>query len=220
MQNAKFKSYSLEDKAEAVALIRAYLKMDLKDSNGELSERKKELTQLKKHLQELQNHDDKDKIDNISQVITDLYYSAYNVSSFVAEDNEKGISIQYIKRGNILQTVDNADVNDGKITLNRGSMARHTLIQLCGYAAFLLMLIKENKYPIIPFFVIDHISKPFSDENRKAIGEILNTFLKDVGEDNCQIFMFDDMRAEELGIHALKEELMANDKKTGFNPFL
>ena len=34
------------------------------------------------------------------------------------------------------------------------------------------MLLEENKYPIIPFLVIDHISKPFDKDNSLAIGKI------------------------------------------------
>ena len=53
-----------------------------------------------------------------------------------------------------------------------GSMARHTLMQLSGYLGFLKLLLEENKYPIIPFLVIDHISKPFDKDNSLAIGKI------------------------------------------------
>ena len=43
-----------------------------------------------------------------------------------------------------------------------GSMARHTLIQLCGYFGFLKILLAEEKYPIFKFeglrFCDTHIS--------------------------------------------------------------
>ena len=100
-----------------------------------------------------------------------------------------------------------------------GSMARHTLIQLCGYLSFLELLIRENKYPLIPILVIDHISKPFDSCNRKAIGVILQHFYKIVKIDDLQIFMFDDETYEDLSIIPNHYEDLVNDNKSGFNPF-
>ncbi len=37
----------------------------------------------------------------------------------------------------------------------------------------LKILLTEKKYPIIPFLVIDHISKPFDASNAKAIGQVI-----------------------------------------------
>src|SRR5690606_26714026 len=97
------------------------------------------------------------------------YFSAKDISSVVEDDmKQDGFKIQYIKRGNILQPMvtktlmDENDFEEKKsVQYYTGSMARHTLIQLCGYLGFLNMLIKEDKYPLIPVLVIDHISKPF-----------------------------------------------------------
>ncbi|MEA0553569.1 hypothetical protein U1P98_06530 [Lysinibacillus irui] len=79
-------------------------------------------------------------------------------------------------------------------------MARHTLIQFCGYLAFLRMLISENKYPVIPILVIDHISKPSDSSNRRAIGIILNEFYKHMNIEDLQIFLFDDEDYNTLSI--------------------
>ena len=54
--------------------------------------------------------------------------------------------------------------------------------------------IEENKYPIIPILVIDHISKPFIDQNVAAIGTVIHKAYESIGVDNLQIFMFDDDR--------------------------
>ncbi|KJS68887.1 MAG: hypothetical protein JL50_04065 [Peptococcaceae bacterium BICA1-7] len=98
-------------------------------------------------------------------------------------------------------------------------MARHTLIQLCGYLGFLHLLIKENKYPLIPILVIDHISKPFDSGNRKAIGIILQRFYETVSVEDLQIFMFDDENHEDLSIIPSHHEDLVTDNKSGFNPF-
>ena len=98
-------------------------------------------------------------------------------------------------------------------------MARHTLIQLAGYLGFLQLLLSENKYPIIPFLVIDHISKPFDNYNRKGIGEILNYAISVIGENNLQIILFDDKNHEELLLKPNHAECLVNDVKTGFVPF-
>ncbi|MFR6367886.1 MAG: hypothetical protein ACLUOA_03210 [Gemmiger formicilis] len=85
---------------------------------------------------------------------------------------KSGFHISYLKNGNILQPQildEESDSADQIKNYYTGSMARHTLMQLCGYLGFLRMLIKEDKYPLIPFLVIDHISKPFDDKNQKAL---------------------------------------------------
>ncbi len=98
-------------------------------------------------------------------------------------------------------------------------MARHTLIQLAGYLGFLKLLLNENKYPLIPLLVIDHISKPFDSDNRKGIGEILNYIVAEVGEDNLQIILFDDKPHKDIGLSPNKSENLVNEQKTGFIPF-
>lgn len=48
------------------------------------------------------------------------------------------------------------------------------------------------KQKIIPFLVIDHISKPFDASNAKAIGQVIEKAYTYIGKENLQIFMFDD----------------------------
>lgn len=67
--------------------------------------------------------------------------------------------MQYFKKGNILQpTIIKTDFDENEVenvklvNYYTGSMARHTLIQLCGYLGFLKLLIEVNKYPLIPIF--------------------------------------------------------------------
>lgn len=73
-----------------------------------------------------------------------LYKSAEGISSVVDNDIlQEGFRIQYFKRGNILQPmveVNETDENGLKqkkeVNWYTGSLARHTLIQLCGYLGF------------------------------------------------------------------------------------
>ena len=101
-----------------------------------------------------------------------------------------------------------------------GSKARHTLIQLCGYCAFLKMLVSSKRYPILPLLIIDHISASFDDENRNGIGAILNGFVEDVKLNSVQIFLFDSASPEALSIKPNRYIKLADRGKTGFNPFM
>ena len=100
-----------------------------------------------------------------------------------------------------------------------GSMARHTLIQLCGYLGFLRMLIKDGKYPLIPFLVVDHISKPFDTKNQMALGVVLHAIYEDISKEQLQIILFDDKEPSELGITPDRATSLLLDGKSGFNPF-
>lgn len=220
-QNSKFKCYSLEEKAKAIALIQAYLKEGLKDVSGELNECKQKLKCLKNKLQELQNADNSSKIEKFSELITQIYKNGEDDSEIIRRDiSREGFRITYLKRGNILQPVEK-NINNGKEddNLYLGSMARHTLIQLSGYLAFINILIKENKCPIIPCLVIDHLSKPFSDDNKKSVGKLIEEFYHFVPKSDVQIFMFDDKEPSLLGIEPDHCEQLRTQDKTGFNPF-
>lgn len=111
------------------------------------------------------------------------------------------------------------DEKNNKKAYGTGSHARHTLIQLCGYLVFIKMLIEENQYPIIPMLVIDHISKPFSDQNVAAIGTVIHKLYESIGFDKLQIFMFDDENSDKLNLNPNHIENLCNSERTGFNPF-
>lgn len=220
-QNSKFKCYSLEEKSKAIALIQAYLQEGVKDVSVELNECKRELRQLKSELQELQNSDNSKKIEKYSKLVTGLYESGKNNSEIIKTDfGRDSFRIAYLKRGNILQPIEESSHKDREnANLYLGSMARHTLIQLSGYLAFMNILIKGNKCPIVPILVIDHLSKPFSDDNKKAVGKILEKFYENVPKSDVQIFMFDDKEPALLGIKPDYLEQLRTEDKTGFNPF-
>jgi hypothetical protein len=225
--DARFKCYSIEEKAKAIVLIEDYLSTDIYSSDDELKEKRKRIKEVREELKTLQNSNDSAKIKKLSQTITNIYKSAQEISSVVDFDfKQEGFKIKYIKRGNILQPmITKTVVNESGVEEKKdaiyfiGSMARHTLIQLCGYFAFLQMLINEDKYPLIPILVIDHISKPFDDSNRKAIGKVIEAAYEGIGKDKLQIFMFDDEEYESLALKPEHFENLLADKKSGFNPF-
>lgn len=225
--DSRFKIYTLEDKSKSIALIEEYLSTDVYYLDEEIKAKKKRIKEIREELKALQASDDSKKIKEISEYITNLYYSAKEISSLVEDDmNQEGFKIQYLKRGNILQPIvtkafetDNSLDEKKEVNYYIGSMARHTLIQMCGYLAFLNVLLKDNRYPLIPILVIDHISKPFDEKNSKAIGEVIATAYESIGKENLQIFMFDDVQFETLSIQPDHFENLVNDNKTGFNPF-
>lgn len=220
-QKSKFTCYSLEEKSKAIALIQAYLEEDAEDVTTELNECKKNLRKLKNELQELQKSDDIERIRKYSELVTNYYLSGKNDSEIIKTDtNRRDFSIAYLKRGNILQPVENNnEKGEEKDNLYLGSMARHTLIQLSGYLAFMNILVKEKKCPVIPLLVIDHLSQPFSDNNKKAVGKIIETFYSTVSKDEVQIFMFDDKEPFYFGIVPDHHEQLRTEEKSGFNPF-
>lgn len=214
--------FSLDEKKKAIAIaedgIRSY---STEYSPVDLDKLKKDLREYKKEFKELQDSDDSKKINSIGSQITELYKSAYQTSDFVQEDFNKtndAFHIRYIKNRNSLQTMTIDEKNNAKV-YGTGSHARHTLIQLCGYLIFMKMLIEENKYPIIPVLVIDHISKPFSDQNVAAIGTVIHKAYEDIGVENLQMFMFDDENSNKLNLNPNHIENLVNDVRSGFNPF-
>lgn len=220
---ARFSSYNISEKSRSIALVEEYLDIDVTYNTEELESKQKQIKRLKEEIKRLQNNDDDEKIENLSDFITGLYKSAIDVSDIIKSDDDlEGFYIQYYKKGNLLQPKVISSDSEEKGQLENyyvGSMARHTLIQFCGYLGFLNMLIKENKYPLIPILVIDHISKPFDSGNRRAIGAILQKFYQQMDEGNLQIFLFDDEDYEGLSIIPNHSENLVNKNKTGFNPF-
>jgi len=222
--DSRFTLYSLEAKEKALAIVEDCLNTDLEGfDEDKITALQNTIKELKKEIKSLQNSDDTNEIELFSNYVTFLYSKGKESSDFIENDFSKpGFKINYFKKGNILQSfIQNTDETD-ETTNNvyiTGSMARHTLIQVCGYFAFLQKLLSTVKYPIIPILVIDHISKAFDPKNKKAIGEIIRNAQNDIGEGNLQIFMFDTSTPEELGVKANKIENLVISNKSGFCPF-
>lgn len=218
----RFERYSLPDKEKALVFIESDLQEYTQENDEKVEGLKKRISDIKKQIRNLQNLDDFQKIKNISQYITLLYSQGVNVSTFIKDDfDQNKFEITYIKKGNILSPsiVEGENEDSKRINYTIGSLARQTLIQLCGYLGLLNLLLSEKKVPVIPMLVIDHISKPFDNENMKTLGAVLNKFIEDISCENIQIIMFDDKKPEELNLKPNKIEELQNDTKTGFNPF-
>lgn len=202
-----------------MAIIDECLSVKVVSYDEEIIELKKDIKKLKEEIKVLQNLNDTNKIANLSAFITDLYKEASSVSSVVEDDVKKeGFCIEYIKKGNILQPKV-SDIKNGTVNYYVGSMARHTLIQLCGYLGFLDILVEDESIPIIPILVIDHISKPFDKKNCNAIGAIFQEATKRLSLSKVQIFIFDDKDPNELSLKVNNYQHLASDGKIGFNPF-
>ncbi len=216
--DSRFTCYSVEQKAKYISVIEEFLDDDIAFCEDDLKEKKKQKRELKEKLRILQNTDNEMKLNSLGRIVTELYSTANECSEVVGTDCEKnGFTIKYYKNGNILQpsVIDNGEQKN----YYTGSMARHTLMQLSGYLGFLKLLLEENKYPIIPFFVVDHISKPFDKDNSLAIGKIFKKAFEYIGKDNLQVFLFDHEMSGNLGLIPDYEQPMTGEGKTGFNPF-
>lgn len=221
---ARFTIYSASEKTQAITLIREYLSYYTEDfDSATLKELKKELKEVQERIRNLQSENDSQKIDDLSDEITKLYRAAAGSSDLAEYDfGKSGFHISYLKSGNILQPqITDDDTLAGNQSKNyyTGSMARHTLIQLCGYLGFLRMLINDGKYPLIPFLVVDHISKPFDTKNQMALGVVLHAIYEDISKEQLQIILFDDKEPSELGITPDRATSLLLDGKSGFNPF-
>ncbi|EAG5682971.1 hypothetical protein DDT71_14310, partial [Listeria monocytogenes] len=219
-QSSKFKMYSFNEKTEKIVILKDLLgqknnEIDLED----LEKKKRRIKDIRYELKKLQNSEDKEKLNKISNLMTTLYKSSKEISTISKTDfNNEGFHLEYIKKGNSIQTIIFDELNDKKDRYYIGSMARHTMMQLCGYLSFLVMMIKEDRYPLIPFLVLDHISKQFDKENGKAIGSILAELYKNIDKEDLQIFIFDDETCENLNISADYSENLLLNNKTGFVP--
>ncbi|PEA42828.1 hypothetical protein [Bacillus wiedmannii] len=209
---AELEIYQSSEVEKALIVLKNYLDISLIELE-EIEHLRKKLNEKRNELKILQNANDEDKIKKISNIITGLYLSAANVSAFVRNDKEKDIYIKYFKKGNIIQPT----IKDDNIYV--GSMARHTLLQVCGYLAFLELLIREDKYPLIPMLCFDHISKPFDSSNLKAIGAVLDEIYVSIPKQDLQIFIFDEKEPEDFGLTVDHYENLVTPDKSGFIPF-
>lgn len=220
------KMYNLSQKEKAFVLLENYLKeANITSSKEQLKIKLEQISTKRKDLQVLKKHQDINKIKALSEKITEYYSSGVSAKIVQDDISVDGFKITYIKNGNILQPQKTEEITEGDVLTTvdvnycEGSMARHTLVQLSGYLAFLDLLLKEKCYPIVPILVIDHISKPFDSTNKKGIGEIINYASSNIGENNLQIFLFDDEHYNDLALKPNHAEELITENKTGFIPF-
>lgn len=228
LNKKKYTPYSVDEKRAALIIVKNYLsEFSLKSHQENLNDLREKATELRKTIKDLKQTDNMNDINTISEKVTAYYTGAASSSSFVAEDTKKtGLSIRYIKNGNTLQPqFESEEENEGElvkrtVNYNCGSHARQTLIQVCGYCAFMEFLLGKKQYPLIPFLVIDHASKPLDKDSKKAIGSIFKELYQRIAKDNLQIFLFGTEQPDELGLKPEKTIHLVENTKTGFNPFL
>ena len=185
---------------------------------GELEEIKKQIAETRRELSDRRRMDDVAAIDVVSDDITWLYSVGKNKSPFVRHDfSLTGFSVKYIKEGTSLQPV--FEDGHGEVDLYTGSRARHALMQACGYLALMLFLERRSDCPVVPMIAVDHLSGPFDEESRRAIGAVFQAFYSRVSKKTIQLFLFEPIAPEELGITPDCHIVLGANGQSGFNPF-
>lgn len=217
--NVVFNPLDFNEKSKAVLVVNEYLSQYsalCKPDNYD--DVKKEISRLNRELQKLKHSDDDNSINSISDTVTDLYYSASQASSFVESDfKQPDFYIKFQKEGVGLQPT--FTEGEDSVDVFTGSRARHTLMQVCGYFAFMHYLLPKRNVPFVPLLAFDHVSSPFDGESRGAIGAIISKFYSLVDKDDVQLFLFETEDPEALGIVPDKYISLVSDAQTGFNPF-
>lgn len=217
--NVVFNPLDFNEKSKAILVVNEYLSQYLSlYKPDDLDDVKKEISQLKRELFKLKHSDDDASINSISDTVTDLYQSASLASSFVASDfKQPDFYIKFQKEGVGLQPT--FTEGDDSVDVFTGSRARHTLMQVCGYFAFMHCLLQKRNIPLVPLLVFDHVSSPFDEKSRGAIGAIISKFYSLVDKDDVQLFLFETEDPDALGIVPDKYISLVSDVQTGFNPF-
>lgn len=214
---------SIDEKFKYISILEDSItnyEAEYKDIN--IEETIKLLREKEGRLDELKSRLDGGKILDFEKYINLLYEKGKSVSKLINEDlSLPNFKIEYIQKTNSLLSSIAVDEEE-KIIRNkiyRGSQARSSLIQLCGYCALNILISKLNNLPYLPVLIIDYISKPFDEYNKKAIGVIINEFLKIVGKNNFQVIMFDCSEQNSLNIDADNYLSLITKDKTGFIPW-
>lgn len=217
--NVVFNPLDFNEKSKAVLVVNEYLSQYsalCKPDNYD--DVKKEISRLKRELFKLKHSDDDTSINFISDTVTDLYHSASPASSFVVSDfKQLDFHIKFQKEGVGLQPT--FTEGEDSVDVFTGSRARHTLMQVCGYFAFMHYLLPKRNIPLVPLLAFDHVSSPFDEESRGAIGAIISKFYSLVDKDDVQLFLFETEDPDALGIVPDKYISLVSDVQTGFNPF-
>lgn len=217
--NVVFNPLDFNEKSKTILVVNEYLSQYsalCKPDNYD--DVKTEISRLNRELRKLKHSDDENSINSISDTVTDLYQSASPASSFVVSDfKQPDFYIKFQKEGVGLQPT--FTEGDDSVDVFTGSRARHTLMQVCGYFAFMHYLLQKRNIPLVPLLVFDHVSSPFDKESRGAIGAIISKFYSLVDKDDVQLFLFETEDPDALGIVPDKYISLVSDVQTGFNPF-
>lgn len=215
----------LDEKIRAISIGEKCLSLyekEYKDIN--IDETISKLRKAEDELDELTHKLDENKISEFQKNLMLLYKSAIDDSSLVKADFElENFVLDYDEKNNaIIPSIVRFEENE-KYNIHmiyRGSQARSSIIQLCGYCALQIMLQKNKTVPCLPLMVMDHFSKPFSSENMKAIGCVLSKFYELLEKQNFQVLMFDIKEPKELNLTSANEQQLINEDKSGFIPWI
>ncbi|WAW97848.1 AAA family ATPase [Streptococcus gallolyticus] len=83
------KMYSFKEKERAIIKLEGLLENSLVNQTEDANKIRKRIRELQKELKKLQNQDDNEKINSLSESITELYFKAKDYSTFVNSDNQK-----------------------------------------------------------------------------------------------------------------------------------
>ena len=217
----------IDKKIQLISVIEDLLnRYDIEYQEIDIEDTITRLETAEKDLDRLINTVDQEKIKQFQKIVIDLYKSASSVSPLILSDlTHEGFIFDYDEKHNYI--IPSMIVYDEDDTLSeihieqyRGSQARSSIIQLCGYCALQILLQKDNTIPCMPILVIDHFSKTFSDDNLKALGSILNKFYEIMNDDNFQVFIFEIKEANDLNLFNYKEYKLVTDSKSGFIPWI
>jgi len=217
----------LDEKIKSVAVIESLLnKYEEEYQEIDIEDTIKKLKNAEDDLDELVNSIDQNKIKKFQTDIMKLYKSAASVSPLIQSDlNHEGFILDYEKKNNsiipsIIVYDDDTNVTEIHIEQYRGSQARSSIIQLCGYCALQLLLQEDKTIPCLPLLVIDNFSKTFSNDNVKALGCVLNKFYEMLGVQPFQTIIFEIKEAEDIDLINYTEEKLVTEYKSGFVPWI
>lgn len=217
----------LNEKIQAISVIEELLdKYDQEYQEINIEDTLKKLEIAETELDELVNSIDQEKINKFQKIVMELYKSAAIVSPLIQSDlNYEGFIFDYDEKHNsiipsIIVYDTDKSISEVHIEHYRGSQARSTIIQLCGYCALQLLLQEDKTIPCLPVLVIDHFSKTFSDDNLKALGAVLNKFYEMLNSKSFQTIVFDVKNSEEINLSNFREEKLGDENKSGFIPWI
>lgn len=218
---------NIDEKIQLISVVEKLLdeyEQEYQEIN--IEETIKKLEKAETELDKLINSIDQEKIKKFQKTLMELYKSAAVVSPLIQSDlNYEGFSFDYDEKHNsIIPSIvvydTDKSISEVHIEHYRGSQARSTIIQLCGYCALQLLLQEDKTIPCMPLLVIDHFSKTFSDDNLKALGTILEKFYEMMSHNSFQTIIFEIKNPEDINlVHYVKEELVT-ETKTGFIPWI
>lgn len=230
--------YSIEEKEEEFSYIKKLSEKYILINKNEINKLKSQIKLKENLVKNLSNQYDVNLINSIGIRINGYYNNLKGKGiSFVKEDYlQNGFEIEYNPKGNKLITTKKVEIYNEKTKKNEiikelyfpGSLARETVYQVSAYLSFLEEFV-SNDYPVLPIFVLDSVSQPFSKNKQiNNLSSIKHLLEKCLINNDIQIIWIDfddDAIIDEYNAlkcpNKKKINLMSIESKntSGFNPF-